>query len=155
MPQFEISTYISQIFWLVTTFFCFWMIMDRFIVPKIRESVEERKRKYDEIILKAEKFNQKAKASLEMYENKISAAKEDMDKTIKKHEEELKKIIEEQEIDIETKLKRKIQESEKMLSQERKETIDKIDELSEQTALAIVQKLNLNHITIDDIKNVS
>ena len=42
-----------------------------------------------------------------------------------------------------------------MLSQERKETIDKIDELSEQTALAIVKKLNLNHITIDDIKNVS
>ena len=155
MPQFEISTYISQIFWLITTFLCFWVIMDRFIVPKIRESVEERKRKYDEIILKAEKFNQKAKASLEKYENKISAAKENMDITIKKHEEELKKIIEEQEQEIEVKLKRKIQESEKMLSQERKETIDKIDELSEQTALAIVKKLNLNHIKIDDIKNLS
>ena len=85
MPQFEISTYISQIFWLITTFLCFWVIMDRFIVPKIRESVEERKRKYDEIILKAEKFNQKAKASLEKYENKIYAAKENMDITIKKH----------------------------------------------------------------------
>ena len=69
--------------------------MDRFIVPKIRDSIEERKRKYDEIILKAEQFNQKAKKSLAKYEDKIAAAKINMSEQIQKHEEELRKIIKE------------------------------------------------------------
>lgn len=155
MPQFEISTYISQIFWLIITFFSFWLVMDKFIVPKIKESVEERKRKYDEIILKAEKFNQKAKISLEEYEDKIAAAKDSMDKKIKRQEEELKKIVKEKEEEIEIKLTAKIKESEEILKKERLETIERIDELSELSAFTIVKKLNLYDITLDDIKKVS
>lgn len=155
MPQFEISTYASQIFWLIVTFFSFWIIMDKFIIPKIKESVEERKRKYDDIILKAEKFNQKAKTSLEAYEDKIAAAKDSMDKKIKKQEEELKKIIEEKEEQIEIKLKAKIKESEEILKKERLETIERIDELSELAAFKIVKKLKLDDITLEDIKKVS
>ena len=70
MPQFDVSTYIAQIFWLITTFLCFWFIMDKVIIPKITSTMDERKRKYDELIIKAEKINKKAKASLQKYEKK-------------------------------------------------------------------------------------
>lgn len=155
MPQFDISTYAPQIFWLLTTFLCLWLVMDRFIVPKIRDSIEQRKRKYDEIILKAEQFNLKAKKSLAKYEEKISAAKINMSEQIKEHEEELKNIIKEKELEIDIKLKEKIKTSEENLKKEKKETLSKIEEISEQAAMAIINNLELTNISIQDIKKAS
>ena len=55
MPQLEISTYLTQIFWVITTFIIFWMVMDHVIIPKISDTIEARKRKYDDYIIKANK----------------------------------------------------------------------------------------------------
>ena len=60
MPQLEMSTYGTQIFWVLLTFICFWLVMDRFIIPRIADMVEARKRKYDDYILKAEQITKKA-----------------------------------------------------------------------------------------------
>ena len=49
MPQFDISTYFTQIFWLLTTFVCFWFALDKIIIPRIAENIEARKRKYNVI----------------------------------------------------------------------------------------------------------
>jgi F-type H+-transporting ATPase subunit b len=155
MPQFDISTFAPQIFWLITSFLFLWLVMDRFIVPKIRDSIEERKRKYDEIILKAEQFNQKAKKSLAKYEDKIAAAKINMSEQIKAHEEELRKIIKEKELEIDIKLKDKIKTSEESLKEDQEETLSRIEEISEKVAITIVNHLELTNITIDDIKNAS
>ena len=155
MPQFDISTYMPQIFWLLSTFLLLWLVMDRFIVPKIRDSIEERKRKYDEIILKAEQFNQKAKKTLVKYEEKIAAAKINMSEQIKLHEEELKNIIKEKELEIDIKLKEKIKTSEENLKREKEETLNRIEEISEQVAMTIINHLELTNISIDDIKNAS
>ena len=62
MPQLEISTYLTQIFWVLLTFICFWLVMDRFIIPGIAETIDARKRKYDDYLLKAERVNKKALA---------------------------------------------------------------------------------------------
>ena len=50
MPQLEISTYLTQIFWVITTFIIFWMVMDHVIIPKISDTIEARKRKYDDYL---------------------------------------------------------------------------------------------------------
>ena len=42
MPQLEISTYLTQIFWVLLTFICFWLVMDRFIIPGIAETIDAR-----------------------------------------------------------------------------------------------------------------
>ena len=75
MPQLEISTYLTQIFWVITTFIIFWMVMDHVIIPKISDTIEARKRKYDDYIIKAEEINKKALATLERYESTLAAAK--------------------------------------------------------------------------------
>lgn len=155
MPQLEISTYITQIFWLITTFLCFWLIMDKLIIPRISETIEDRKRKYDEFILKAEEINKKALSVLNQYEEKLAAAKANAAEQISKNEAELKAFIQEEENNISNRLKIKVAESEELLLREKKETMSQIEELSQKAALNILQQLDVKSITLTDIKDNS
>ena len=116
MPQLEVSTYISQIFWLITTFLSFWLIMDKIIIPRISETIEARKRKYNDFILKAEEINKKALSTLNKYEETLAAAKADAARQISENEAELKAFIAGQEAEMTKRLKQKVAENEEKLS---------------------------------------
>ncbi len=153
MPQLEISTYLTQIFWVLLTFICFWLVMDRFIIPGIAETIDARKRKYDDYLLKAERVNKKALASLRRYEETLAAAKAEAASQIKKNEDELKNMIAEREEDINRQLKEKIAESEAQLLKDKEAAMSKIEEISQAAAYAVIQKLGLETVTAEDIRN--
>jgi len=155
MPQLEISTYITQVFWLLVTFISFWLIMDKVIIPKISEKIEMRKRKYDDFIQKAEEINQKALASLQQYEERLAVAKKNASEQIAKNEQELKQIIVAQEEKINQQLKKKIAEKEKVLAKEKAEILKDLDKISKETAYLLLQEMNISSITKADIEEVS
>ena len=170
MPQFDVSTYMPQIFWVLVIFFCYWLLMDKFLIPKIAEMVEARKRKYNDFILKAEEINKKAQESLAQYENTLSAARADAAKQIAENEAELKDIIAQKEVDAENKYVEALLEAvsknvevdipeemvnEETLAAERKNILKKIDELSAKTAYIAVQQLDLPVITRKDIDELT
>lgn len=155
MPQLEISTYLTQIFWVLITFISFWIIMDRVIIPRIAEQIEARKRKYDDFILKAEEINKKAIASLKQYEKALAAAKAQAVEQINLNEAELKQFVAEKEASLNETLKEKIAENEAMLEKEKNETLKKIESLSQNAAFAILEKLEIKSISLEDVKNAS
>lgn len=146
MPQLEVSTYFTQIFWLITTFISFWFIMAKLIVPKIAEMVELRKRKCSDYILKAEEINKKALLVLQQYEQTLAVAKANAAEQINQNEQELKSFIEAKENEINERLRKKIEENEEMLEKEKENTLKKIDELALNTAYLISQKLELQSV---------
>ena len=75
MPQLDLSTYASQAFWMILSFSVLWILLSVFVTPKITDILEQRKRKMDDYIRKAEKLNQQAKLSLEKYEKALNDAK--------------------------------------------------------------------------------
>lgn len=151
MPQLEISTYLTQIFWVITTFIVFWMVMDHVIIPKISDTIEARKRKYDDYIIKAEEINKKALATLERYESTLAAAKSKASEQIKANEDALKKMIDEREEEITQQLKLKMAEHEKKLEADKASTMAKIEDLSKIAAMAIVKELDLKSISEADV----
>ena len=155
MPQLEISTYITQIFWLLVTFISFWFIMDKILIPKISEKIEMRKRKYDDFILKAEEINKKALVSIQQYEDRLALAKENATEQILQNEKELKQIIAEQEDRINQQLKQRISEKEEKLTKEKDEILTALDKISKETAYIILQEMNISSITHEDIEKVS
>lgn len=155
MPQLEISSYITQIFWVITTFIIFWMIMNYVLIPKISETIEARKRKYDDFIMKAEEINKKALATLERYETTLAAAKLKASEQIKSNEDALKIMIEEREDEINQQLKTKIAEHEEKLIADKAATLSKIEELSEIAAATIIKQLDIKTITEIDIQQVA
>lgn len=154
MPQLETSTYLTQIFWLIVTFLSFWLIMHVFIVPKISETIEARKRKYDDFILKAEEVNKKALLTLHQYEKTVADAKEIAAEEIRKNEAELKKVISEKEADVNNQIKEKAVENENQLNDEKKQALNEVDEISQTAAYEILQKLNIKTISLKDIQQI-
>jgi len=151
MPQLEISTYITQIFWLLTTFMSLWFVMDKVVIPRIAEKIEARKRKYDDFIRKAEEINQEALNTLKQYESKLAMAKSKASEQIAQNERIIKEIIAAKEDEINQQLKQKMAESEKLLSAERAEIMERIEAMSKETAYMISNKLDLTFITKADI----
>ena len=75
MPQLDISTYISQAFWVILCFCFLWFFLAVFITPKIADIQEQRKRKIYDYLQKAENLNNQAKLVLENYQNSLDSAK--------------------------------------------------------------------------------
>lgn len=155
MPQLEVSTYITQIFWLITTFLCFWLVMDKIVVPQIAKMIDARKRKYEDFIRKAEEINKKALDSLQHYEETLAVAKEKASKQIRENEIELKEFFITKEEEINQRLKVKISENENMLQREKDDTLKQIEKMSEEAAYNVLQQLNIKEITLNDIKRNS
>ena len=130
MPQLELSTYLTQVFWVLTIFITLWIVMDKIIVPQISEMIEARKRKYDDLILKADEMNKKALASLESYDERLAAAKSKAIDQINKNEQELKALIAEKEREIDERLNQKIIESEEILAKEKEDVLNRVLDIS-------------------------
>ncbi|MBQ7303440.1 MAG: hypothetical protein IJW75_00785 [Alphaproteobacteria bacterium] len=146
MPQLEISTYLSQFFWLITSFLSLWLVMAWVIIPKIEEVMEQRRRKIDDFVQKAEKINKQALISLEKYEKALKKAKENAQTAIDENKKELEQVIATRHLEIEELLNKKIADTEFMLAKERRETFVAIDEVSVNVAEQILNKLGIENV---------
>ena len=155
MPQLDLSTYASQAFWMVLCFSLLWLLLSIFITPKIADVLEQRKRKIDDYIRMAEKLNQQAKASLEKYEQTLNEAKAKAAADIAANQKESAAFLAEEERLLNERLNKQIADSEFKLAKEKKETMQQIQNLSQNLAFDIVQKLGFAEITENDVKAVA
>lgn len=59
MPQFDISTFSAQLFWLVVSFGCLYLVVSQLIAPKAEEILSSRHNVIDDHLTMAEEFNKK------------------------------------------------------------------------------------------------
>ena len=75
MPQFDASTFASQIFWLAVTFIALYLVMWRVVVPRIAEVLDARRRRIEINLEKAEALKKDAGVALAAYEKAIGVAR--------------------------------------------------------------------------------
>jgi F-type H+-transporting ATPase subunit b len=66
LPQMDISTFPSQLFWLIVTFTALYLFMWKFVIPRLSTTIEERKDKISNDINDAENLNRKGTAEPRM-----------------------------------------------------------------------------------------
>ena len=74
LPQMDISTFPSQLFWLIITFTALYLFMWKFVIPRLSTTIEERKDKISNDINDAENLNSEASKILEDYDDKMNSA---------------------------------------------------------------------------------
>lgn len=120
MPQFDFTTYLSQIFWFGLCFAILFFSAHYLILPRIREIIEKRTKLIEtdqnlasEISIKTEEINKEAEMNLQQanlqYQNKIaeilkinqqirdkkiSELKENLEQKVSKSRAEIKEFIE-------------------------------------------------------------
>lgn len=83
MPQFDLSTAPSQIFWLVVIFVLFYLVMWRLVLPRMTSVMETRQRKIDDDLARAERLRNEAAAVLADYEKTLAGARSEAGRLMK------------------------------------------------------------------------
>ena len=153
MPQLEIHTYPSQIFWLIVCFFTLYIVMANMIIPRIADIIEQRRKKINDAIDKANELKKKAEISLEKYQAALAAATAEADKSLNKTQDELNKLIENKQTELEESLKEKIAADETEIRKSKEAALKEVKTLSEKLALDVVKKIGLKEISPQQIKS--
>ncbi len=76
MPQFDISTFPTQLIWLGIAFVLLYVLMARVALPRIGQVLEERQEKIDDNLDSAEQLRAETDADSEAYETALVQARE-------------------------------------------------------------------------------
>lgn len=141
LPQLNISTYASQLVWLVITFVALYVLMSKVALPGIGEVLEERQNKIDDNLAKAEDLKVQAQAAQDAYETSLSQARAKAHDAIREVKDKAAKEAAERQHALNDKLKAQITESEKAIAVARDQALAGIKDVASDVASGVVEKL--------------
>ena len=141
MPQLNPEFWISQIFWLILTFGTMYVVLSKFILPKISNNLESRKSQILENIEAAEKQREDSEAKLKEYDEVILKSKSEA-KTMfnQTREKALKDIMAKKEV-LDQQIDNEINKAEKEIEVLRVSAPDKINKIAIETSSELLEKL--------------
>ena len=141
MPQLNPEFWISQIFWLILTFGTMYVVLSKFILPKISNNLESRKSQILENIEAAEKQREDSEAKLKEYDEVILKSKSEA-KTMfnQTREKALKDIMAKKEV-LDQQIGDEINKAEKEIQALRVSAPDKINKIAIETSSELLEKL--------------
>ena len=89
MPQLDLSTFPSQIFWLAVFFVVLYLLMAKLAMPRIERVIEERRRRIDTDLDKAGQMKTEAEAVIAAYEKALADARHQAQLTMKETSDKL------------------------------------------------------------------
>ena len=141
LPQLDISTWPSQLFWLVVLFTTGYIIMAKFVTPRIGTVLEERRAKLDNDIVKARVASEDAARIRAEYEADLDAARSAAAEIAKQATAEAAKKAEVGDIKIAKKLAEKVAKAEGKLATARNDALVNLNNVAAEAALSAVAKL--------------
>src|SRR5260221_7380994 len=83
MPQLDLSTFPSQIFWLAVFFVVLYLLMARLALPRIEKIIDERRNRVEGDLDKAGQMKSEAEAVIAAYEKALADARHQAQLTMK------------------------------------------------------------------------
>ena len=141
MPQLNPEFWVSQIFWLTLTFGILYIILSKFILPKLSANLELRKSHIQENIQVAEKQREDSEAKLKEYENIILKSKLEAKNIFKVKREKAIKDINSKKETLEKQIDEEIKKAEKEIIMLKKTAPEKINKIAIETSSEILKTL--------------
>ena len=163
MPQLDPTYWASQAFWLILVFTVLYVSVSKFILPKIKDNLDNRENKIKEDIDNAGKFKEQSEAKLKEYELILENAKKEVAKIHLEARNILDKNIQSKKNVMEKEIEKEILSTKNEIQDLKKNSISSIQKISENIVSNIIEnltgeKLNESSIkaTVDDIskKNI-
>ena len=140
LPQMDISTFPSQLFWLIITFTALYLFMWKFVIPRLSTTIEERKDKISNDINDAENLKSEASKILENYDDKMNSASLESNEIVSSSKATMNEYLDKLKKDNEIKINSMIIESEKKIHQQKQQSEQEIKKATIDTIKSIVSK---------------
>ena len=141
LPQLDISTWPSQLFWLVVLFTAGYILMAKFVTPRIGSVLEKRRAKLDEDLGKARSASEDAARIRAEYEADLDAARTAAAETAKQAAAEASKQAEASDAKVAKKLAERVAKAEAKLNTARSEALTSLNNVAAEAAMAAVAQL--------------
>ena len=141
MPQLDPEFWISQIFWLIITFGILYVVLSKFILPKISSNLELRKTQIQENIEAAEKQREISEAKLKEYDTIILKSKVEAKNIFRNAREKIIKDINHKKEILDKQIDNEISSAEEEIKILKKEAADKINKIAIETSSDLLKKL--------------
>jgi len=154
MPQLNPEFWVSQIFWLIFSFGIMFIILSKFILPKISENLENRKSQIMENVENAEKQREDSKNKIKEYEKIILDSKNEAKNYFNQAKKKIYEDINKKKTDLENEINKEIQTIEKEINDLKNNSHEKINKIAIETSSDIIKQLievDLNKSSISAI----
>jgi len=141
MPQLNPEFWISQIFWLITSFGILYLVLSKFILPKIRDNIEFRKSEILENIEAAEKQKIEAENKLKNYEELIIKSKNEAKNYFNEARGKIIEDIDKKKQSLDREINIEISRAEDEVKELVKKAPEKIQKIAVETSSDIVRQL--------------
>jgi F-type H+-transporting ATPase subunit b len=141
MPQLNPEFWISQIFWLTITFGILYLVLSKFILPKISDNLESRKSQILENIEAAEKQRENSKEKLREFEEIVSKSKMEAKSIFNQARDKALKDINAKKEVLDKQIDEEINKVELEIKKLQSSAAEKINKIAIETSSELIQKL--------------
>ena len=141
MPQLNPEFWVSQIFWLILTFGFLFVILSKFILPKISNNLELRKSQILENIETAEKQKIESENKIKEYEALINSSKNEARNYFNEARKKIIQDIDKKREKIEEEINLEIRNAEKEIVELKKGSPEKINKIATETSAQLIKQL--------------
>ena len=141
MPQLNPEFWVSQIFWLILTFGSLFIILSKFVLPKISNNLEMRKSQILENIETAEKQKIESENKIKEYETLINNSKNEARNYFNEARKKIIQDIDQKREKIEKDINQEIQNAEKEIIELKKSSPEKINKIATETSIHLIKQL--------------
>ena len=141
MPQLNPEFWVSQIFWLILTFGSLFIILSKFILPKISYNLEMRKSQILENIETAEKQKIESESKIKEYEALINNSKNEARNYFSESRKKIIQNIDKKREKIEKDINQEIQKAEEEIIELKRGSPEKINKIATETSVNLIKQL--------------
>ncbi|WP_022699038.1 F0F1 ATP synthase subunit B [Euryhalocaulis caribicus] len=140
-PPFDPQYFGSQLFWLVVSFGLLYLVLSRFLLPRLGQILEERRDKIADDLDEAGRLNEEAKAAATAYENALADARAKAHTIAADAKAKIDAEIAEETGKVEAEMDAKHEEAESRIREAKAEALAHVQEIAGSATSAIVEKL--------------
>ena len=156
MPQLNPEFWAAQIFWLLLIFSMLYIVIWKIFLPKITNSIENRKSKVINDINEAGKLKERAENKLKEYDEIIEQSKKEAKKIFQESVKELAQNIEKKKNKFNDEIEKEIEIVEKEILKLRHSSLESVSKIATETSAELIKKIintEVNNSNVSAIVN--
>jgi F-type H+-transporting ATPase subunit b len=141
VPQIDVSTFASQIFWLIVAFSVLYYLLSRKALPRVAEVLEARQDRIAADLDQAQRLRREAEEALEKYQMAMAGAHDEAHQLLAETHARLQAEAAERHGELSARLTRQLSEAEARIAEARKTALRELEDATTSVAQAAVERL--------------
>jgi F-type H+-transporting ATPase subunit b len=141
MPQLDVETFPSQLFWLAVTFIVLYVLMSRIGLPRLSAAIEVRRQRREEDLARAAQLKSEAEAANAAFQRTMAEARAQAQAVLKETSDRLAAEAAERQRVLAAALAEQVDEAERRIAATKQQALAEVRGIAVDVGRSIVEKL--------------